>query len=264
MEYTINKVAKISGVSTRTLRYYDEIDLLKPKRINSSGYRIYSQKEIDILQQILFYKELGLPLNKIKEIINSKDFDFKLALYEHKNNLLNQKNKIELMLKTIENTIKSVEGEIIMSNKEKFECFKEDILKQNEEKYGKEIREKYGDDEVNKSYNIFKNLSKEDFEEAENISKKINETLKEAMKTNNPESDLAIEVVKLHKKWLSYFGNYTKEAHVGLGQMYVDDYRFKEYYENNSGEGSAKFLRDAIVNYYNAYFNEETWTWDFK
>ena len=65
LEYTINKVAKISGVSTRTLRYYDEIGLLKPKRINSSGYRIYSQNEIDKLQQILFYKELDLPLNCI-------------------------------------------------------------------------------------------------------------------------------------------------------------------------------------------------------
>ena len=111
MEYTINKVAKISGVSTRTLRYYDEIGLLKPKRINSSGYRIYSQNEIDKLQQILFYKELDLPLNCISEIMNNRDFDSKNALYEHKENLLKRKNKIDIMLKTIDKTIRSLEGE---------------------------------------------------------------------------------------------------------------------------------------------------------
>lgn len=251
MEYTINKVAKISGVSTRTLRYYDEIGLLKPKRINSSGYRIYSQNEIDKLQQILFYKELDLPLNRINEIMNNQDFDFKNALYEHKENLLKQKNKIDIMLNTIDKTIKSLEGEYIMNNNEKFECFKDDLLKKNEYKYGKEIRERYGDDKVDASYEIFKNLSKDEFEEVEQISNKINELLKEAIKTENPQGNLAIEVVKLHKKWLSYFGNYTNEAHIGLSQMYVYDDRFKKYYEKNSGEGAAEFLRDAIVSYYN-------------
>lgn len=251
MEYTINKVAKISGVSTRILRYYDEIGLLKPKRINSSGYRIYSQNEIDKLQQILFYKELDLPLNCISEIMNNRDFDSKNALYEHKENLLKRKNKIDIMLKTIDKTIRSLEGEYVMNNNEKFECFKDGLLKQNEDKYGKEIREKYGDDKVDESYKIFKNLSKDEFEEVKQISNKLNELLKEAMKTENSQGDLAIEVVKLHKKWLSYFGNYTNEAHIGLSQMYVYDDRFKKYYEKNAGEGSAEFLRDAVVNYYN-------------
>ena len=68
MEYSIKSLAKLAGISTRTLRYYDEIGLLKPLRINSSGYRIYGDKEVDILQQILFYKALELPLEKIKEI----------------------------------------------------------------------------------------------------------------------------------------------------------------------------------------------------
>lgn len=80
MEYTVKSLAKLAGISSRTLRYYDEINLLKPCRVNSSGYRIYGEEEVDTLQQIMFYKEMGLPLEKIKEIISNKDFNQKNAL----------------------------------------------------------------------------------------------------------------------------------------------------------------------------------------
>lgn len=75
MEYTVQKLSRLAGVSARTLRYYDEIEILKPARINSSGYRIYTQEEVDRLQQILFYKELDVPLEKIREIITETSFD---------------------------------------------------------------------------------------------------------------------------------------------------------------------------------------------
>ena len=78
MEYTVQKLSRLAGVSSRTLRYYDEIGILKPARINSSGYRIYGQREVDRLQQILFYKELGVNLKDIKEIINLPTFDLSL------------------------------------------------------------------------------------------------------------------------------------------------------------------------------------------
>ena len=94
MEYSIKKLSQIAGVSTRTLRYYDEINLLKPARINSSGYRIYGAKEVDRLQQILFYKELGLNLDHIKEIINNPKFDKISALKEHKLKLLEMKKSM--------------------------------------------------------------------------------------------------------------------------------------------------------------------------
>jgi len=75
LEYTIKKLARLSGTTPRTLRYYDEIGLLKPAIINSSGYRIYGEKELNILQQILFYRELGVSLHEIKRIITSTTFD---------------------------------------------------------------------------------------------------------------------------------------------------------------------------------------------
>lgn len=94
MEYTIQKLARLAGISTRTLRYYDEIDLLKPARINSSGYRLYGQKEVDRLQQIMFYRELGFPLETIKEIMANPLFDERKALQDHLKHLLEKESKL--------------------------------------------------------------------------------------------------------------------------------------------------------------------------
>jgi len=85
MEYTSNKLSKMSGVSARTLRYYDEIGLLKPARIELSGYRIYGQSELDTLQQILFYRELGFPLDEIKNIIYAPDYDRRSLMHQTQN-----------------------------------------------------------------------------------------------------------------------------------------------------------------------------------
>ena len=92
MEYAINKLAKMSGVSTRTLRYYDEIGLLKPVRTTSSGHRIYGDEELNLLQQILFYRELNFPLNEIKMLLYAPGFDRKRAFEGHLSSLQNQKN----------------------------------------------------------------------------------------------------------------------------------------------------------------------------
>lgn len=144
MEYSINKLAKLAGVSTRTLRYYDEIKLLSPERISSSGYRVYGQKEVDLLQQVLFYRELGVPLDEIKNIIWSKDYDSITALQGHLSALRAKKEHIELLISNVEKTIVASKGEIAMSDKEKFEGFKQKMLEENEKQYGKEIREKFG------------------------------------------------------------------------------------------------------------------------
>lgn len=261
MEYTINNLSKLARVSTRTLRYYDEIGLLKPKRINSSGYRVYGEDEVNLLQQILFYRELDLPLEKIKSIVNSKEFDCIKALHEHKENLLEKQKQIQKLLNNVDKTLLSLEGGDNMSDKEKFEGFKNDIIQKNEEKYGKEIRDKYGDKKVDESNKKFGKLTEEEYKESERIRIEINEKLLEAMKTNDISSELAKEVVRLHKEWLEYFGDYSSEMHLNLGQMYVDDQRFTKYYDENVKPGAAKFLSMAIGAFYNATFDENTWQW---
>ena len=145
----MQKLAHLAGVSTRTLRYYDEIGLLKPARINSSGYRIYGQAEVDRLQQILFYKELGVSLDDIRKIINSPSFDRLTALKEHREKLMDKRKQLDFIIANVNKTISSIERGIPMDDKEKFEGLKEKMIDDNEKKYGQEVREKYGDENVN-------------------------------------------------------------------------------------------------------------------
>jgi DNA-binding transcriptional MerR regulator len=246
MEYTVQKLAKLAGVSGRTLRYYDEIGILKPAKINSSGYRIYGLKEVDKLQQILFYRELGMDLESIKNILTSGSFDEKAALIEHKHKLLEKKEQIELLITNVEKTLAYKKGRINMNDKEKFEGFKQKMIDENERKYGKESREKYGDKAVDKSNDKLKNMTQEQYEELEKLSSDFLSTLKQAFNSNDPASELAQKAADLHRQWLCYFWDfYSKEAHANLAQMYVDDKRFKEYYDNEQ-PGLANFLRDAI------------------
>ncbi len=249
VEYTVQKLAKLAGVSTRTLRYYDEIGILKPARINSSGYRIYGQNEVNRLQQILFYRELGVNLTDIKQIMTNPAFDESEALKEHREQLLDKRKQIDLLIANVEKTIAQKEGRSIMSDQEKFEGFKKKALEENEKKYGNEIREKYGDETVKQSNEKFMNMSKEDHEAVTRLSEELMETLSDAMKTGDPAGELGQKAAELHKQWIMYFWpQYSKEAHAGLAQMYVDDERFTAYYDKEQ-PGTAEFLRDAIIAY---------------
>ena len=161
MEYTVQKLGRMAGVSTRTLRYYDEIGILKPARINSSGYRIYGKAEVDRLQQILFYRELGVSLEGIMDIIASPSFDPARALREHRESLLAKREQLDLLIANVDKTLAAAEGRIEMSDREKFEGFKQKLIDDNEKKYGKEIREKYGAEQVEKSNKKVKNMTRE-------------------------------------------------------------------------------------------------------
>ncbi len=249
MEYTVQKLAKLAGISTRTLRYYDEIGILKPARISSSGYRIYGQAEVDRLQQILFYKELGVNLESIKDILTDPHFDGATALRDHREKLLEKRKHLDSLIANVEKTLGSMEGRITMTNKEKFEGFKQKMIDDNEKKYGKEVRAKYGDQRVDKSNQKVKNMTEEEYAEVEKLAVDVMETLNLAFTTGNPAGELAQKAADLHRKWLSYYWDaYTKEAHAGVAQMYVDDERFTAYYDKKQ-PGTAAFLRDAISIY---------------
>jgi len=251
VEYTINKLAKLAGISTRTLRYYDELDLLTPNRLSSNGYRIYGQKEIDKLQHILFYRELGLPLEEIKQIISSDDFDITNALHAHLSALLAKRNHLDTLIANVQKTLLSTKGEITMSNKEKFKGFGQQLIDDNEAKYGEEIREKYSSETIDAANSKIKGMTNEDYEMVEALSAEVNEALKVAFEGGDPASVLAQKACELHKKWLCYFwDSYSPEAHIGVAQMYVDDPRFAAYYDKIA-DGCAKFLRDAVLIYCN-------------
>ena len=136
-----------------------------------------------------------------------------------------------------------------MSDKEKFEGFKMNLVEENEKKHGKEAREKYGEVAVMKSNQKFLNMSKEDYERTVKLEEEIRQTLALAMQSGNPGSDEAQRVAHLHRTWLSlYWDQYSPEAHANLADIYVEDERFRAYYDKEK-PGSAAFLRDAIQIY---------------
>lgn len=252
MEYTVNKLAKMSGVSTRTLRYYDEIDLLKPEKIRSNGYRVYGIKQVDILQQILFYRELGFCLEDIKKIIKSENFNKKDALEKHLEALIKRKEQIETLIVNVSKSIGYAKGAIVMDDKEKFEGFKQRLIEKNEEEFGKETRKLYGDDVVDKSNEKMKKMNKQQMEYAQKLSAEINEALQEAVKINDPSSEIAQRACKLHKEWICMYWPddlYCPENHIALVEGYLEDERFMKYYERIA-QGCTEFLNRAINIYY--------------
>lgn len=251
MEYTIQKLGKMAGVSSRTLRYYDEIGLLKPARVNSSGYRIYCQAEVDRLQQILFYRELGVSLEDIQAIITAPNFDSAAALMAHRERLLEKRAQLDQLIENVNKTIAHSEGRVLMSDKEKFEGFKKKLIEENEQQYGEEIRERYGEETIKAANEKVLNMSQEDHDKVTSLSEQMMALLKEAFALGDPTCEAAQRAADFHRQWLCYFwpeGQYTKAAHYGLAQMYVEDPRFTAYYDKEQS-GLAQFLREAIAVY---------------
>lgn len=238
----------MSGISTRTLRYYNQIELLYPARVSSNGYRIYGQNEVDLLQQILFYRELGVPLEDIGQILKAPGYDKEKALAGHLSELLKRRKQIEVLISNVIKSIGSLKGETVMNDNEKFEGFKLKMIDDNENAYGKEIREKYGDDVINASNVKVRNMSDEQWQKSEALRTEYESLLKTAFEQGDPASDEAQKACDLHRQWLCMFwkdGMYSKDAHRGIAEMYVADERFTAYYDKIS-VGCANFLRNAI------------------
>lgn len=247
MEYSIKELSELAGVSGRTLRYYDEIGLLHPLRTNGAGYRFYGEREVELLQQILFYRERGLGLEQIKSILYDKNFDILSALYSHLEELEGQKQRLDGLITIVKKTISAKKGERNMSDKERFELWKEKVIQENEEKYGQEVREKYGDTSMEEATQKLRDMTEEKYENFKIMEQEILFRLNQAVsKGLIPESQEARKIVLLHKEWLGMtWKSYSKEAHQGVANLYVMDERFTAYYDRDV-KGCAEFLREAV------------------
>lgn len=247
MEYSIRALSELAGVSARTLRYYDEIGLLKPLYVSEAGYRYYGDQELALLQQILFYRERDFDLKSIKKILSDDDFDVMNALEEHLLVLEEQRAHMDSLIWTVKQTILSMKGACEMSDNEKFKAFKEKIVRENEEKYGEEIRQRFGDEEMDAANQKILNMSEGDYERFQNLGKEICTRLKECVTAGvAPESEDAKRIVILHKEWLGKtWKQYSAEAHKALAAAYVSDERFKQYYDREVS-GCAELLEKAV------------------
>lgn len=248
MEYTVNELAVLSGVTARTLHHYDQIGLLCPVR-RENGYRVYGEKEVDLLQQILFYRELGVPLKKIKELVNAAEFDAMKALEEQLEALRQKRSQLDKLIENVQKTICAWKGEAVMSDEEKFEGLKRQMIEENERKYGGEIRTKYGEEMVEQANAKFQCMSRNNWDRTKELEEQIRTLLKQAFEEGNPDSETAQKACELHRQWLCMLwpeGTYSKEAHLALANGYVEDERFTAYYDS-LGKGCTAFFRDAIA-----------------
>lgn len=244
--YTIGQLAKMAGVTTRTLRYYDQIGLLKPMRTSEAGYRLYDSAEVDTLQQILFYRALGVGPDEIKSIMNAPLFDRQNALEEHLAALLARRGQMDALIETVRKTLTASKEGFDMTDEEKFTGLKQKLIDDNERQYGAEARALYGK-AVDQSNEKIMGMTPAQFARMEALTSEVNEALKAAMLTNDPTGASARHLCELHRQWLMCtWTSYSVEAHKGLAQMYADDERFAAYY-NAIAPGAAVFLRDALM-----------------
>lgn len=232
----VKEVSKLTGVSIRTLHHYDAIGLLTPDDSTEAGYRLYSDENLATLQQILFFRELGFPLKKIKELLASPSFDRQEAFEVQLKMLIGKRKQLDSMIKTIEKTIQHGKGELSMTNEEKFQGFNF-----SENPYEKEARERWGGKAVDDSNKKAAQFGPEMGEEMNRIYFKLAE-----MRHVDPESKEAQTAISEWYNLLNKMGNYSLEAFAGLGQMYVDDERFTKNIDQ-FGEGLAVFMCDAMA-----------------
>ena len=240
---TVKQLSKLAGVTPRTLHHYDEIGLLKPARVGQNGYRYYGEESILRLQQILFYRELGLPLEDIKKIVGRRDFDVMGALRSHKEALQKQVDRLNRLIHTVDNTINHLKGQIIMSNKAYFEGFSEE----EQERYAAEAEELYGAESVRASMNKWKAYSAEEkkriLEEGSN-----NYTDMIAAMPKGPDSPEAQAIVERWRKHMDYFWTPNLDQLLALANGYHDDPRFRATFDKMHPE-LAGFMKEAVQVY---------------
>lgn len=247
MAYTVGEMARMSGVSVRTLHYYDQIGLLRPKRRSDAGYRLYGREDVARLQQILFYREMGFALEQLHAALDAPDFDERAALLRHREALMQRRQRLDALLRNIDQTLVALEGGKNMSDQQRLEGFGQKLVEENERRYGKEIREKYGEETVEKANCKVAAMTKTDWEALELRRADLYNALAAAMPrgAGSPE---ALEAAQAYVQYLSAFGDYPPEAILGLGDLYVQDERFTQHFDAHT-PGLAAFTRDALHAY---------------
>jgi len=245
MAYTVQKLAKMSGVSVRTLHFYDEVGLLKPAYIEANGYRYYEEKQLLSLQQILFFRELDFELKQIQKILGKGDFDKVAALHSHRKVLQASIGRTKELIKTIDKTIDHLTGDKKMKDQEMYHGF---ITKEENAEYQKYIKNRFGEKELAECEKNVKGWTKADWEksagELDSICKELAKLLEKGLKVQSLEVQ---SVVAKHHKWLKKFWTPNKTSYAGMGQMYMELSWKKAFapYDPNHPR-LAKFLAEAM------------------
>lgn len=231
MAYTVKQLSKLSGVTVRTLHFYEEIALLKPAYYGSNGYRYYEEKQLLQLQQILFFKELGLSLKQIQKIVGKSDFDQLAALYSHRKALNQEWDKIGLLLKTIDKTIKHLKGKKKMKDKEMFDGFNITLVKAKEgQPYS--TAEKIVVQSVKDPTKTAEDVERRGKAYYDNLTKTAHALFAELVqcieKGLDPAADEVQKIIKKHHTLAEQTYHATKEVYKALAQLYAEHPEFRK------------------------------------
>lgn len=244
MAYTVNQLARLAGVSVRTLHHYDQIGLLSPSYIKENGYRYYEKKELARLQQILFFRELEFPLGQIKQMLDAPNFNALQAMKDQKKLLEMEKKRVDGLIRTISNSIESMKQNKQQDDEEMFGG----LTRKQMEEYKEEARQRWGGTEAWKqSQERTKHWTKEDYNR---IAKEQDAffTGIVAIMDKGPTSQEAQEKMEEFFQSMQQFYDCSYEIFRGLGQMYVADKRFTATFDKYDTR-LAVFMRDAMAYY---------------
>ena len=236
MKMQIKEFAELTGVSVRTLHYYDEIGLLKPSEVDvQTGYRFYDDRSLERMQEILFYRELDFSLKTIAEILSSPDYDKQQALSRQRKLLLAKKERLEQLIAAIDSVEK---GEGFMKTKNEYEALKS--------QYAEEAKQRWGN---TAAYKEFEQRHTDSSQAAAMLDAVFEEFAGLNRAGVSPDSEPAkITVEKLQQCITDNFYTCTDDILKGLGQMYVADDRFRMNIDKH-GEGTAEFASACIKQY---------------
>lgn len=229
MPYTVKQLAKLSGVSVRTLHFYDEIGLLKPAYYGENRYRYYEEEQLLMLQQILFYRELDFSLSDIQRLLSSSDFDKVEALNSHKQILKNGFERTKKLLETIDKTISHLRGHTTMKDEELYYGFDSEKQKEHEKSLVERgIVTQDLLDECNKKIKYWGDKEKNAF--IQDMEKILQEIVAAINKKLAPSDAEVQNLMRQHYVWLERTWNPTKETYLGLTQLYQTP-EFRVFYD---------------------------------
>jgi MerR family transcriptional regulator, thiopeptide resistance regulator len=241
--YATGELARLSGVSPRTLQFYDKIGLLKPESYSESGYRRYDETAALRLQQILFFRELGFELADIRAIMDKPDFDLLPALESHRELLKEKSERLGELLATVDKTIKKLKGETEMDIKDYYKGFSDKEV----ENMRKEAREKYGEKTVADSEARVTAMGKDKFDAVQKEFGEIYHKIVANMDKGPQSKEVQVQIARW-RELMENFHHYTDEMILGLGRMYSEDPRFAAFYLKFHRD-MPRFMTEAIEYY---------------
>ncbi len=245
--YTVKEVAKLSGVSVRALHHYDEIDLLKPASVGANGYRYYGHDELLRLQQILFHRELGFPLDEIRRVLSAPNFNRVAALRAHRERLMEKVQRYRRLVRTLDATLAALEGNMDMDHKAMYRGFSPEKQAQHEAwlvaRFGGNVQAR-----IDEAKTRIKDWSTAEFDQHLAEVERIEVALAKAHTGGVPANSVEVsELIRRLHSWVGRGWNEppSRERFIALAAMYEEHPDFRARYESRA-PGLTGYIAKAI------------------